>query len=60
MTDVTQVRAEEIEGLRALISQVIMEERERLLPTHLLQDVEKIRQSPAGAVIRIEEGIVHF
>ena len=56
----TQTRAEDIEGLRALISQVMLEEREHLLPMDLLQDVEKIRQSPAGAVIRMEEGIAHL
>jgi len=37
-----------------------MEERERLLLMDLPQHVEKIRESPAGAVIWMEEGIAHL
>ncbi|MEA3345353.1 MAG: hypothetical protein U9Q78_03785 [Chloroflexota bacterium] len=48
------LKASEIEGLRELISQVILKERDNLLPVTLLQDVEEVRRSPAGAVIRME------
>ncbi len=56
----TRTRAEDIEGLRALISQVILEERERIVPVSILQDVEKIKRSPVGAVIRMEGAILHL
>ena len=56
----TQTRAEDIEGLRALISQVILEERDRIVPVSILQDVEKIKRSPVGAVIRMEGAILHL
>jgi hypothetical protein len=56
----TQMRAEDIEGLRALISQVILEERDKLVPASILQDVEEIKRSPVGAVIRMEEAILHL
>jgi len=54
------LKAEEIEGLRELISQVILEERDKLVPVTLLQDVEELRRSPAGAVIRMEGKIDHL
>ena len=38
-----KVRAEQIEGLKELISQVIAEEGERLIPRSFLMDVEEIR-----------------
>ena len=56
----TRMRAEDIEGLRALISQVILEERDKLVSVSILQDVEEIKRSPVGAVIRMEEGILHL
>ena len=56
----TRTRAEDIEGLRALISQVILEERDRIVPVSILQDVEKIKRSPVGAVIRMEGAILHL
>ena len=54
------LKAREIEGLRELISQVILEERDKLVPATLLQDVEEVRRSPAGAVIRMEGKIDHL
>ena len=56
----TRTRAEDIEGLRALISQVILEERDKIIPVSILQDVEKIKRSPVGAVIRMEGAILHL
>jgi len=56
----TRTRAEDIEGLRALISQVILEERDKIVPVSILQDVEKIKRSPVGAVIRMEGAILHL
>ena len=54
------LKAGEIEGLRELISQVILEEKDKLVPVTLLQDVEEVRRSPAGAVIRMEGKIDHL
>ena len=56
----TRTRAEDIEGLRALISQVILEERDMIVPVSILQDVEKIKRSPVCAVIRMEAAILHL
>ena len=56
----TRTRAEDIEGLRALISQVILEERDKIIPVSILQDVEKIKRSPVGAVIRMEGAILRL
>jgi len=56
----TRTRAEDIEGLRALISQVILEERDKIVPVSILQDVEEIKRSPVGAVIRMEGAILHL
>ena len=56
----TRTRAEDIEGLRALISQVMLEERDKIIPVSILQDVEKIKRSPVGAVIRMEGAILHL
>ena len=50
----TRMRAEEIEGLQELITHVILREWDNVVPISLLQDVEEIRRSPAGAVIRME------
>ncbi|MEA3459951.1 MAG: hypothetical protein U9R11_04675 [Chloroflexota bacterium] len=52
-----KLRADQIEGLRELISQIILEERDELVPVSLLQDVEEIKRSPVGAVIRMEGSI---
>jgi hypothetical protein len=43
-----------------LISQVILEEWEKLVPASILQDVEEIKRSPVGAVIRMEEAILRL
>jgi exonuclease VII small subunit len=56
----TRTKAEDIEGLRALISQVILEERDKIVPVSILQDVEEIKRSPVGAVIRMEGAILHL
>jgi len=53
----TKVKAEEVEGLRELITQVILQEWDKVVPARLLQDVEEIRRSPAGAVIRMEGAV---
>lgn len=51
------IRAEEVEGLRELITQVVREERVLFYPRPLVEDMEELRQSPAGAVIRLEEKV---
>ncbi|MBC7227292.1 MAG: hypothetical protein H5T61_08670 [Thermoflexales bacterium] len=56
--EIVTVRAEQVEGLRELIRQVI--EEERLFPREYMIDVEALRRSPAGAVIRLEERIEHL
>ena len=58
--ETTKVRAEQIEGLKELISQVIAEEGERLIPRGFLMDVEEIKRSPVGAVIRMEKDIKYL
>ncbi len=58
--ETTKVRAEQIEGLKELISQVIAEEGERLIPRSFLLDVEEIKRSPVGAVIRMENDIKYL
>ncbi len=60
MVETVTVRAEQIEGLRDLIRQVIVEEGERLFPREFLIDVEALRRSPAGIVIRLEERMDHL
>ncbi len=60
MQEEIRVRAEQIEGLRELISQVIAEEGERLIPRGFLMDVEAIKRSPVGAVIRMESDIKYL
>jgi hypothetical protein len=55
-----KLKADQIEGLRELVAQIILEERDKLVPVSLLQDVEEIRRSPAGAVIRMEGAIEHL
>ena len=57
MAQEAKLRADQIEGLRELISQIILEERDKLIPISLLQDVEEIKRSPVGAVIRMEGSI---
>jgi hypothetical protein len=58
--ETTKVRAEQIEGLKELISQVIATEGERLIPRRFLMDVEEIRRSPVGAVIRMEGDVKYL
>ncbi len=53
----TKVQAEEIAGLRELIAQVVLQEWDKVVPVSLLQDVEEIRRSPAGVIIRIEGAV---
>ncbi|HEY67149.1 MAG TPA: hypothetical protein G4N97_02625, partial [Thermoflexia bacterium] len=53
----TRVRAEEIEGLQELITHIVLQEWDKIVPAALLQDVEEIRRSPAGAVIRMEGAV---
>ncbi|MFN3763071.1 MAG: hypothetical protein ACK4WK_07720, partial [Anaerolineae bacterium] len=54
------IRADQIEGLRELIRQVIVEEGERFLPREFMIDMEALRRSPAGTVIRLEERVEHL
>jgi len=51
------VRAEQVEGLREMILEVLTEIEERRVPRELLIDVEALRRSPAGTLIRIENEI---
>lgn len=60
MDEGRKVKAEEIEGLREMISSVIREERAVFLPAPLVQDVEELRRSPAGAIIRLEGKVDHL
>jgi hypothetical protein len=46
------VRAEQVEGLREMILEVLTEIEERRVPRELLIDVEALRRSPAGTLIR--------
>ena len=39
---------------------MILEERDKIIPVSILQDVEKIKRSPVGAVIRMEGAILHL
>ena len=59
-TDTMKVQARQIEGLRELIAEVLAEEGRALLPRDLLADVEEIKRSPVGAVIRMESDIEHL
>ncbi len=52
-----KVRADEVEGLRELITQVLHEERAVFYPRSAVEDMEELRRSPAGAVIRLEEKV---
>jgi len=54
---VTKIQADQIAGLRELISEVIAEEGRKLFHVDFLTDVERIKRSPVGAVIRMEEDI---
>ena len=60
MDEGRKVKAEEIEGLREMISSVIREERAAFLPVPLVQDVEELRRSPAGTIIRLEGKVDHL
>ncbi|MGB9890132.1 MAG: hypothetical protein ACPLTQ_10735, partial [Anaerolineae bacterium] len=51
------IRANQIEGLREMILEVLTEVEERRVPRELLVDVEALRRSPAGAFIRMENEI---
>ena len=51
------VRAEQVEGLREMILEVLTEIEERRVPRELLIDVEALRRSPAGILIRMENEI---
>jgi uncharacterized protein YhaN len=51
------VRAEQVEGLREMILEVLTEIEERRVPRELLIDVEALRRSPAGTLIRMENEI---
>ncbi|MDW7993008.1 MAG: hypothetical protein RMK65_13010 [Anaerolineae bacterium] len=60
LPETTTVRADQIEGLRDLIRQVIEEERLFVYPREYLLDVEALRRSPAGVIIRLEERVDHL
>ncbi len=56
----TLIRANQIEGLREMILEILAEVEERRVPRELLIDVEALRRSPAGALIRMENQIQHL
>ena len=60
MDEGRKVKAEEIEGLREMISSVIREERALFVPAPLVQDVDELRRSPAGTIIRLEGKVDHL
>jgi hypothetical protein len=60
MDEERKVKAEDIEGLREMISSVIREERAVFLPAPFVQDVDELRRSPAGTIIRLEGKVDHL
>jgi|Deesub1362B_J571_1020462.scaffolds.fasta_scaffold29573_2 hypothetical protein len=60
--DTTQIklRADQIEGLREFVYQIVVEEGEKALRQIALEDIEQIRRSPVGAIIRLEEKVDHI
>ncbi|GEM_PF-1879357 len=57
MAQQIRLKADQIEGLREFVSRVLLEESEKLFPPTLIEDIERIRRSPAGAIIRMEEKV---
>ena len=49
------VKVEQIEGLREFITRTVMEEQDRLIPPTILEDLERLRGSPAGAISRVDD-----
>jgi len=56
----TKVRVDQIEGLREFVSRIMVEEGDKVLRQIALEDVEQIRRSPVGAIIRLEEKVDHI
>jgi len=56
----TKLRADQIEGLREFVSHIMVEEGDKVLRQIALEDIEQIRRSPVGAIIRLEEKVDHI
>jgi len=49
-----------IEGLREFVSHIMVEEGDKVLRQIALEDIEQLRRSPVGAIIRLEEKVDHI
>jgi len=56
----TKLRADQIEGLREFVYHIVAEEGEKTLRQIALEDIEQLRRSPVGAIIRLEEKVDHI
>jgi len=56
----TRLRADQIEGLREFVSHIMVEEGDKVLRQIALEDIEQLRRSPVGAIIRLEEKVDHI
>ena len=56
----TRLRADQIEGLREFVSHIVVEEGDKVLRQIALEDIEQLRRSPVGAIIRLEEKVDHI
>ncbi|MBM4466580.1 MAG: hypothetical protein FJ014_13675 [Chloroflexi bacterium] len=56
----TKLRADQIEGLREFVYHIVAEEGEKALRQIALEDIEQLRRSPVGAIIRLEEKVDHI
>jgi uncharacterized phage infection (PIP) family protein YhgE len=59
-TTQTRLRADQIEGLREFVSHIMVEEGDKVLRQIALEDIEQLRRSPVGAIIRLEEKVDHI
>jgi DNA anti-recombination protein RmuC len=60
VTAQTRLRADQIEGLREFVSHIMVEEGDKVLRQIALEDIEQLRRSPVGAIIRLEEKVDHI
>ncbi len=56
----TKLQANQIEGLREFVSHIMVEEGDKVLRQIALEDIEQLRRSPVGAIIRLEEKVDHI
>lgn len=54
MSEETTIRAEQIDGLEELLNEVV---RKQIARPPLTEDIERLRKSPTGAIIRLEEQV---